>query len=180
MRRGDEWLFASFSGLVHAVDLSGEAPRFAEPWSLLDEDDRAASWRIGGTRHLALHEPSGRLYALVHQGGPDGHKEPGREIWVYDLESRKRVQTIAVRNLLAAFFAQQAGLRSNALLWLLERALPSVGVDSIAVSQDEEPLLFGVSLQAGTVGVWDARSGAFLRYLENVGLAPGALQVPWR
>src|SRR5690606_6768197 len=112
VRRGDEWLFASFSGHVHAVDLAGAAPRFAEPWSLFDAAQHEAAWRIGGTQHLALHEPSGRLYALVHQGGPDGHKEPGREIWVYDLESRKRVQTIAVRNLLAAFFAQQAGLRS--------------------------------------------------------------------
>jgi methylamine dehydrogenase heavy chain len=180
VRRGDEWLFVSFSGLVHPVDVAGDAPRFGESWSLLDDAARADSWRIGGTQHLAVHDASGRLYALVHQGGPDGHKDAGSEIWVYDLESRARVQVIALRNLLAAFLAQQTGVANGALLWLLERAVPDAGVDSIAVSQDDEPLLFGVSLQAGTVGVWDARSGAFLRHLENVGLAPGALAAPWR
>lgn len=180
VRHGDAWLFTSFSGHVHPVDVSGEAPRFGERWSLFDERERAASWRIGGTQHLALHEASGRLYALVHQGGPDGHKDPGREVWVYDVASRKRVQTIALRNLLGGFSAQQIGLRSGALLWLLERVVPDPGVDSIAVSQDPEPRLFGVSLMAGTVGVWDARSGAFLRYLEQVGIAPVDLQAPWR
>jgi methylamine dehydrogenase heavy chain len=180
VRSGGEWLFVSFSGVVHPVDGSGAAPRFGEPWSLLDEADRAASWRVGGTQHLALHEASGRLYALVHQGGPHGHKEPGTVVRVYDLATRARVQEIALRNLLAAFVTQQMGARSGALLWLLERVVPSPGVDSIAVSQDPEPRLFGVSMQAGTVGVWDARSGAFLRFLENTGLAPGPLQAPWR
>jgi methylamine dehydrogenase heavy chain len=179
-RRGAEWLFVTFSGVVHPVDASGSAPRFGEPWSLLDDAARAASWRIGGTQHLALHEDSGRLYALVHQGGPHGHKDPGTAVWVYDVATRARVQEIPLRNLMAAFLAQQMGTRSGALLWLLERAVPDPGVDSIAVSQDPEPRLFGVSMQAGTVGVWDARSGAFLRFLENVGLAPGVLQAPWR
>lgn len=180
VRRGTEWLFVTFAGVVHPVDASGAAPRFGEPWSLLDEADRAASWRIGGTQNLALHEPSGRLYALVHQGGPHGHKDPGTVVRVYDVDSRARVQEIEPRNLLAAFVAQQIGTRSGALLWLLERAMPNPGLDSIVVSQDPEPRLFGVSLRAGTVGVWDARSGAFLRFLENTGLAPGLLQAPWR
>jgi methylamine dehydrogenase heavy chain len=180
VRRGDEWLFVSFSGVVHPVDVAGDAPRFGERWSLLGDADRADSWRIGGTQHLAVHEATGRLYALVHQGGPDGHKDPGTEIWVYDLASRARVQTIALRNLQAAFLAQQSGVASDALLWLLERAVPDAGVDSIVVSQDPDPRLFGVSSAAGTVGVWDARTGAFLRYLEHVGLAPGSLQAPWR
>jgi len=29
--------------------------------------------------------------ALVHQGGPETHKDPGTEIWVYDLASRRKV-----------------------------------------------------------------------------------------
>ncbi|MCL4683605.1 amine dehydrogenase [Myxococcota bacterium] len=180
VRRGDEWIFVSFDGLVHSVDVAGETPRFAEPWSLLDEADRGASWRIGGVQHLAVHEASGRLYSLMHRGGPDEHKVPGTEIWVYDLETRRRVQTIGIRNLLGAFLAQQTGTPGGALLWLLERVVPNPGVDSIAVSQDADPRLFGLSRSAGTVAVWDARSGEFLRYLENVGIAPGALQAPWR
>lgn len=180
VRRGDEWIFVSFDGLVRTVDISGETPHFAEPWSLLDDADRAASWRIGGVQHLAVHEASGRLYSLMHRGGPDGHKDPGTEIWVYDLESRTRIQKIELRNFLGAFLAQQIGMDGGALLWLLERVVPSPGADSIAVSQDDEPRLFALSRNAGTVGVWDARSGSFLRYLANVGIAPGALQAPWR
>lgn len=180
VRRGSEWLFVSFSGLVHPVNVAGDAPAFGEPWSLFGEAERTESWRIGGTQHLAVHEASGRLYSLVHQGGPDGHKDPGSEIWVYDLAARARVQRIELRNLQAAFLARQLGADSDALLWLLERAVPDVGVDSIAVSQDADPRLFGVSTAAGTVGVWDARSGAFLRFLDDVGLAPGSLQAPWR
>lgn len=180
VRRGNEWLFVSFAGVVHPVEVGGEALRFGERWSLFDDADRADSWQVGGTQHLAVHEDSGRLYALVHQGGPDGHKHPGSAIWVYDLATRTRVQTIGLRNLQAAFLAQMTGLESDPLLWLLERVVPNAGVDSIAVSQDAEPRLFGVSSAAGTIGVWDARSGAFLRHLENVGLAPSTLQAPWR
>ena len=87
-RWGDTWLFASFEGYLYSVDLSGAEPRFSEPWSLLSEADREASWRIGGTRHLAVHQATGRLYSLVHQGGPDTHKDAGSELWVYDLASR--------------------------------------------------------------------------------------------
>ena len=88
MRLGDSWLFVSFEGLVHPVDVSGPAPRFGERWSLLDSADRKDGWRIGGQQHLALHGPTGRLYSLVHQGGPDTHKQAGTELWVYDLATR--------------------------------------------------------------------------------------------
>src|SRR5439155_1570647 len=69
VRRGNEWLFVSFEGVVHPVDMSGETPRFGETWSLVDDAGRRASWRIGGAQHLAVHAASGRLYALMHQGG---------------------------------------------------------------------------------------------------------------
>src|SRR5437867_1509615 len=64
--RGNEWLFVSFEGVVHPVDVGGEKPRFGETWSLVDEADRRASWRIGGGQHLAVHTASARLYALMH------------------------------------------------------------------------------------------------------------------
>ena len=88
VRRGNEWFFVSFEGKVHAVDVAGETLRFGEPWPLFDDADRAARWRIGGGQLLAIHGPTGRLYGLMHQGGPDTHKEPGTEVWVYDLATR--------------------------------------------------------------------------------------------
>ena len=80
VRAGTVWYFVSFEGRIHPVDVSGEALRFPEPWTLLEPAD--AGWRIGGQQHLAVHARSGRLYVLVHRGGPDTHKVAGTEVWV--------------------------------------------------------------------------------------------------
>ena len=80
---------ASFEGLLHTVDVSGSELVFGEPWSLLTDADRREDWRIGGAQHLAVHEGSGRLFSLVHQGGVDTHKQAGSELWVYDLAARE-------------------------------------------------------------------------------------------
>src|SRR5262249_8583539 len=142
VRRKQEWLFVSFGGVVHPIDVSGDKPRFGESWSLFDDADRRASWRIGGAQHLAVHAPTRRLYALVHQGGPDTHKNPGTEVWVYDLATRRRVQRFAMLNPLVSFIGLQSGRTSGgALRWLLTKLLPNPGIDRILVTQDDKPLL---------------------------------------
>jgi methylamine dehydrogenase heavy chain len=183
VRRGDEWLFVSYEGVVHPVDVSADALAFGETWPLIGEAERAASWRIGGNQHLAVHAASGRLYSLVHQGGPDTHKEPGTEVWVYDLATRRRVQRIPVVNPLASFVRQQLGLGRTALShrfagWLLERALPNAGVDRILVTQDERPVLLAAAMLPPTVTVHDAMTGAVVREIEEIGLAGSLLATP--
>jgi methylamine dehydrogenase heavy chain len=177
VRRGNEWLFVSFDGVIHPVDVAGDTPRFEETWSLVDEADRKASWRIGGPQHLAVHVGSGRLYALMHQGGPDTHKEPGTEVWVYDLASRRRVQRIPVLNPLESFVSQQAGL-GRLSRWLLARALPNPGVERILVTQDDHPLLVASASLPPTVTVHDAMTGAVVREVSEVGLAGSLLFAP--
>jgi methylamine dehydrogenase heavy chain len=181
VRHGDHWLFVSFEGVVHPVDVSGEVPRFGETWSLLDDADRADSWRIGGAQHLAVHERSGRLYALMHRGGPDSHKEPGTQVWVYELSRRERVQRIDVRNPTAVFLGQSlgvdgGGLWARAADWLLQRLLPHPGADRILVTADESPVLITASAFPATLSVHDALSGEFLRDLAEVGIAAGTLR----
>jgi len=181
VRQGDRWLFVSFEGIVHTIDLSQAGPRFEKSWSLLSDADREAGWRIGGTQHLALHEASGRLYELVHSGGgPGSHKQSGSQVWVYDLGSHERVGQIPVGNLVGSFAAYRIGLRGGIGEWLTRHLVPNPGADSIAVTQDADPRLLMVSRSAGTLGVYDARSGAWLRDLDDVGLAPAVLQAPWR
>ncbi len=177
VRRGSEWLFVSFEGVVHAVDVSGEKPRFGETWSLVDDEDRRASWRIGGSQHLAVHAASGRLYALMHQGGPDTHKEPGSEVWVYDLATRRRVQRIPVLNPLVSFIGQQAG-SGRFTRWLLTRVLPNTGVERILVTQDEHPVLVASASLPPTVTIHDAMTGAVLREVSEPGLAGSLLFAP--
>ena len=179
VRRGDEWLFVSFDGMIQPVDVSGPTLRMGERWPLLDDADRQASWRVGGGQHLAVHGPSGRLYVLVHQGGPDSHKEAGHEIWVYDLASRRRVLRIPVVNPVASFLAQQGGVaRGTFRRWLLDHALPNTGVDGIAVTQDEHPVLLAAGTIPPTVTVHDATTGAVVREVPEVGLALSLLGTP--
>jgi methylamine dehydrogenase heavy chain len=183
VRRGSEWLFVSFAGIVHPVDVSGEPLSFGETWSLVDAADRAASWRIGGAQHLAVHTASGRLYALMHQGGPDTHKQAGTEVWAYDLARHRRTRRIALANPLAGFVGEQSGLDARgwtgrAAAWLFERALPNTGVQRILVTQDEEPVLVASAEIPPMVTVYDARTGAVLRTVSEPGLAGSLLFAP--
>ena len=178
-RRGDQWFFVSFEGIVHAIDVSGDTLRFADPWPLLSDADRRESWRFGGMQQLALHQPTGRLYALMHQGGADSHKAPGTEVFVYDVDKRERVQRIALRNQTASFLLQRFGMPpGGAVDWLLQRALPNEGVSRIAVTQDDAPVLLAVTAFPATLAVYDARSGVYLRDVSEVGIAANYVAAP--
>jgi len=180
VRRGNEWFFVSFEGKVHAVDVAGETLRFGEPWPLFDDADRAARWRIGGGQLLAIHGPTGRLYGLMHQGGPDTHKEPGTEVWVYDLATKRRVQRIPLLSPLMSFVAQQAGLDPATTAgrfgrWSLDRVMPHLGIERILVTQDDKPILVASASMPPTITIHDAMSGAVLREISEPGLGGGLL-----
>lgn len=146
VRLGDRWLFASFNGMLHEVNASGAAATFAS-WPLLTDADRAESWAVGGAQHLALHAASGRLYSLMHQGGADSHKDPGTEVWVYDVAAKRRVQRIPLEK-------------------------PAV---TIQVTQDDAPVLLATPGEP-LVDVYDASSGAHQRTIEGLGQTPLVLQ----
>jgi methylamine dehydrogenase heavy chain len=184
VRRGDTWYFASFEGLVHEVDVSGPVPAFREPWSLVSDAERDEDWRIGGRQLLAVHRTTGRLYALMHQGPPDSHKEGGSEAWVYDLETRERVQRIALRNPGLTYlgvpmeFGQDWIWPFNRLYdWVLS-AVP-LGTSCIAVTQDDAPLLVTGSEFSGSLALYDARSGEFLRRTATGNMTTLALSAPY-
>jgi len=184
VRRADEWLFVSFEGRVHPVDVSGAEPRFAEPWDLLAAEDRAEGWRIGGQQHLAVHAATGRLYSLVHQGPPDTHKDPGSELWVYDLAQRRRVDRIALRSPGLTYLGAPIDPGPR-LFWPLGRlfemvlSLAGIGVTGVAVTQDERPLLVTGSSFSGSLGIYDALSGEFLHRVAPGNMTTLVLQVPW-
>lgn len=185
VRDGDRWLFVSFEGMVHPVDVSGEQIRFDDVWSLLDERDRGESWRIGGKQHLAVHAGTGRLYSLMHQGGPDTHKESGTEIWVYDLKTHERLDRIELRNpgLTVYGFPIEIGKEwiwpFNRLgEWLLYTFAPPA-VEYIQVTQDDEPLLLTASQFSGSIGVYDALSGDFVRHVQPTGWTTDLLLAPF-
>src|SRR5581483_2733446 len=182
VRLGKQWIFTSFEGTVHAVDFSGDQARFADTWPLFSDADRNDSWRVGGGQQIALHAPTGRLYVLVHQGGPDTHKQAGSEIWVYEVAQHKRLQRIPVNSPLANFVRGQMRLRDRLrdrmLSWFLDHALPNLGADSIVVTQDDRPALIVLSMIPPAVTVHDATSGAVLREVSEPGIAGSLLFAP--
>ena len=174
---GRAWVFVSFAGEVHRVDFSAAVPLAEPPWSLLARGDDG--WRPGGLQHVAVHAGLGRLYVVMHEGGPGSHKDAGPEVWSFDLAEKKRLQRIEPPNLTAAFLAGMAGLPTEGFVYsLLEWLLPSDGVHTLVVSQDEAPLLFMRNGMLGAVAVVDARSGDTLRILTEAGLTGPTLAVP--
>lgn len=147
VRDGSTWLFTTFSGTVVPIDVSGKLPQAKRTWSLLDDAARKESWRPGGMQHLAMHEPTHRLYSLMHVGGADTHKDPGTEIWVYDVPKRKRIQRIVLQEM----------------------------ATSIAVTRDDKPLLFAMFIGAPKVMVYDANTGEHRRAIEEIGFTPTTL-----
>ena len=150
VRRGDTWLFASFEGVLHPLRTTAAGVQAEPTWPLFTPQELAQHWRTGGLQHLAVHNASGRLFAVVHQGGPETHKELGAQVWVYDLASHKRVQTISARN----------------------------KIGSIQVSQDSQPLLFACSLESNSLDIYDATSGKYLRTVDALGHTPTILVLP--
>lgn len=88
---GDTYHFVSFTGNLVGIDMSGPQAKAAGKWSLVTEAERKKGWRPGGYQVLALHPQSGRAYVTMHPGGGEGsHKAPAKEIWGFDLASKKR------------------------------------------------------------------------------------------
>ena len=145
------YVFLSFLGTVHEVDLSQATPAFHAPWSLVGAAESA--WRPGGTQIGAIHRTLGRLYVLMHRGGEGSHKDAGSEIWVFDLKSRQRVAR-----------------------WPLERREWGKVV-SVQVSQDAAPLLFAATEQSDLV-ILDARTGELKHDEKRLGQTPQLLLNP--
>ena len=148
VRYRGSYLFVSVEGMLHQADVSRERVRFLEPWSLVSDADRQTSWRVGGMQHLAVHEAKGRLYTLMLQGDRKHHKDSGVAVWVYDLTSHERIQTIMLKEI----------------------------ADSIQVSPDDAPLLFTSSLGSPSLEIYDGLSGEHLRTVSELGQTPSILQ----
>jgi methylamine dehydrogenase heavy chain len=173
VRHRDEWLFVSFDGIVHSLDVSGEELRFGRKWSLLTDSDRADQWRVAGRQHLAVHEASGRLYSLVRQSEEpldDPKTMDGEEVWVYDLGTRRRIERWK-----AAPETGQPGDASSSAGGAIG-ATSGDGATAILVTQGDAPLL--VTLGTG-VSVRDAMSGEYVHErLENAPQS-GRLTASW-
>jgi methylamine dehydrogenase heavy chain len=142
--------FVSYAGMIHAIDLREDEPKFAEPWSIVTASEKAANWRPGGTQMIAANSGAGRLFVLMHEGEPWTHKEAGTEVWVFDMQTRKKIGRIKL----------------------------AYATDSIAVSRDaENPRLYALASEDSIVTIYDAQTLASEGEIEEMGYYSAFLYV---
>jgi methylamine dehydrogenase heavy chain len=161
VRVGDVWHFVSFEGNLYSVDVSQPSPVFAQPWSLLSDAERADRWRLSGREYIAIHASSHRLYALMHQGEPDTHKQGGTHLFIYDLGTHHRIDTVKLLCPGITFSGEPIEFPERwtwLYNWITTLAMrdPRARPDLIAVTQDDKPTLLVSGEFTGMVAVFDA------------------------
>ncbi|MDG2332701.1 MAG: amine dehydrogenase large subunit [Myxococcota bacterium] len=176
-RVGDRWVFISFSGVIHDVDF-GTSPPTVRSWSGVDTLEKSEGWRPGGRQGSGAHQQLERLYILFHAGESGSHKDPGPEVWVFDLKAGSRIDRFSLPNMDASAIAGLLGLEGGFAGWLLENIVPATGGDTLAITQDDEPLLLVRNSSLPIAAVLDAQTGEHLRNLTEIGISGYQLTVP--
>ncbi len=141
---GKQAYFVSYHGMVYPVDLSANPAKPGAPWPLLNAAEKKQGWVPGGWQPIWGYGKGGLLYVLMHQGREWSHKDPGNQVWVFNVREHKRVDRIA---------------------------LP-VAANSILVSQDGSPILFALSSQPAMMQEFSATSGRYLGALKDLAGVP--------
>jgi methylamine dehydrogenase heavy chain len=149
VRIGKTWYFVSFNGQIYPVTASATKASLEPTWWLTSEAERKQAWRPGGLQQMAV-DARAHLYAIMHQGPLSTHKDPGKDVWVYDVASHQRVRQIVLNNL----------------------------ASSIQVTSDEKPLLFSIFIDKPVLDVYDAADGKLLRSVDQLGTTPTLLVTP--
>jgi methylamine dehydrogenase heavy chain len=149
VRIGKTWYFVSYEGQIHPVKAAASDATVEAAWWLTSEAERKQGWRPGGLQQMAVDSHS-RLYAIMHRGGPETHKDPGKDVWVYDIATHQRVKQIALSNL----------------------------ASSIQLTTDDKPLLFSIFIDKPVLDIYDAADGRLLRSVDQVGTTPALLVTP--
>lgn len=97
-RLDDVEYFPTFQGNVRPIDVSTDIAKPLEQWSLVTKAERAQNWRPSGWQ-IVTAKPNGNLFVLMQKNAVEGsHKEGGSEVWVFDVTTKKKIQTIKLRN----------------------------------------------------------------------------------
>jgi len=148
---GSGWILVSYDGRVWQVGVDAKGITIGEPWSLLNDEDKAGGgdeqWRPGGEQPFTMHRESRLLYALMHKGKVDTPDAEGTELWVFDITRRKRVARLV---------------------------LP-VETTHVLASQETRPRLY-LCDKDGKLHVYDGYRLKLLRTIEEPGASGGLLQ----
>jgi|TARA_B100001964_G_C14244634_1_gene606801 methylamine dehydrogenase heavy chain len=172
VRVDNQWLYASHNGYVYPVDVSNVVPVAVERWSFLTDQERADGWRFGGFNHIDAHPQSRRLFILMQDGGEDSYEEPGKEVWVFNIDSHERIARFELEHMalgLEVSMEEEPHLYTSAVTF----PIPTWAVVMLAVFGHESSLMeiadFGLD-------IYQADTGKLERTIENATSAPTLLQ----
>ncbi|MFT5350859.1 MAG: methylamine dehydrogenase heavy chain [Planctomycetota bacterium] len=132
--------FPTFNGNLREVDLSGNEAVPGDSWSLLTAEEKALKWRPGGMQ-LSGSDALGNMYLLMHMDGAEGtHKNPGVEVWVFDVKNRKRINRIPLQ-------------------------IPGLVIE---ISQGKSPWLYVTNVEMN-IDVYEANTGKHVRTMSDFG-----------
>jgi methylamine dehydrogenase heavy chain len=190
VRAGNTWYFVSFEGYLYSVDIGqapGDAALFAPPWSLVDDEERADRWRIGGRQLLAIHEASDTAFVLMHQGDIDTHKTGGTHVWTFDISAQRKTGEHALVSPGFTFSGVPTEFGTE-WVWPFNRLYdvmtgfslqePMARPDAIVVTQGEQPTLLLGGQVSGMVALYDAIGMTFSRRVTTGNYSNLALQLP--
>ncbi len=137
-----DWHFISFKGDVQPVASNSDGATPGAPWSLTNKKERNANWRPAGWHWTGTN--GNNLWVGMTPNGYDGsHKDPNTEVWLFDTVKKKRLERIELKTM---------GL-------------------SIDVSLEDKPKLLVVNIE-GSLDIYDAMSGDYLRSIHDLGASP--------
>lgn len=142
-------VWPTYEGKIYQFDLSSGEAQALNTIEGLTAEERAENWRPGGWQIVAYHRPSNQIYMLVDQRAEWTHKTPSRHVVVINAETGERIARHELGH----------------------------DIDSVAVSQDAEPLLYGLSTGAKTLYIYDAKTGEELRSVNQLGHGPTVISV---
>ncbi|HUX73865.1 MAG TPA: amine dehydrogenase large subunit [Steroidobacteraceae bacterium] len=86
--------FPSLHGMLRPIDMSAAQPEILPSWPLRSPREAAEHWRPSGWQ-LVAGDGARLLYVLMQPNGHQGtHKDPGTEIWVFDVAAKARVKRL--------------------------------------------------------------------------------------
>jgi methylamine dehydrogenase heavy chain len=142
---GRHYLFMSFLGNVHAIDVEGEVATQEDPWPIVTGRNLQEGWRPGGYQLIAYNGKNNQLYVAMHPHGKEGsHKEFAAQIWRVDLAKR----TVAARG-------------------------PGAQASSLVVTDESRPLLYSLSPVTRVITKHDGTSLRVLGQSPDTGLLEG-------
>ena len=143
----DGWLLLSYKGNIREASVAGKKVTVTDPWSILSEEDKSGNWQTGGGQLMAYHAGLNLIFAVMHQGEPDTHEDPGNEVWIFDRATQRRIARLKL----------------------------TTSGSNLLVSQTEEPLLTVTGVD-GQLHVYDVKKMKLVRSINHVGGPAGLLQ----